>query len=307
MKKLVFILLMVLSFVSNAQEELVLRADTNSVAIGERIVLSLEVPQELEEYKILIPDTGMSIGQQIEVLKRFDPDTINSDLGTFYQHSFLVTAFDTGYVVVPPFEVKSSTDTLRSNPLMLFFSYPAVDVSGDIKDVKTPVSVELTFWDKVRLNKAKIIIGFSLLLLLILIFLLYQRSKKRKKNKPIIKAEAMSAFQIAWERFIALQNKSLYGKGMIKDHYIELSNILRWYVEGQFKVNAGEETTDEILRDMKSMGVHRGDLGKLKKVLEQADMVKFAKAKPGVLEHEQVMKSARSFLQDTKNHTNRDD
>ena len=300
-------MLICIPVVFNAQEEFLLEADTTSVAIGERINLSLNIPTSVQDYQIAFPDTGNIITPQIEILERLKPDTLVNEFGESVVHTFVVTSFDSAYAVVPPFEVLSGGDTIKSNPLLLYFSYPDVDSKGDIKDVKTPVYLEITFWDKVQLHKAKIILGIILLLVLIFILYWFRRRKNQPKGSPIKKVEVKSPYQIAWERFIALQNKSLYSKGMIKDHYVELSNILRWYVEGQFGVNASEETTDEIIKNLRSNGIHRGDIGKLKRVLEQADMVKFAKAKPGVLYHEQVMKSARSFLQNTKTEVLKDE
>ena len=60
-----------------------------------------------------------------------------------------------------------------------------------------------------------------------------------------------------------------------------------------------ELTTDEILANFRHVDINAETKGKLKQLLSLADMVKFAKAKPIVSEHELSLKNAYDFVRET--------
>src|SRR5690606_38387434 len=83
-----------------------------------------------------------------------------------------------------------------------------------------------------------------------------------------------------------LEEKQLIEKGAIKDYYSELTDIARTYLEEAVKIPAMENTTAELVENLKRTALKRklafSDemISSLEKVLKQADLVKFAKSKP---------------------------
>ena len=69
-------------------------------------------------------------------------------------------------------------------------------------------------------------------------------------------------------------------RGKIKEYYLQLSEILRNYLERRFQILAIESTTHEILRDLSGKEIDRPLRDLLKEVLEAADLAKFAKWNP---------------------------
>jgi len=86
--------------------------------------------------------------------------------------------------------------------------------------------------------------------------------------------------EIARERLTALRNSDLLRTGQFKSYYIDLSDILRRYVEERFRVPAIDRTTHELMREIRQAAIQRQDVSAIRNVLEQSDMVKFAKWLP---------------------------
>ncbi len=68
--------------------------------------------------------------------------------------------------------------------------------------------------------------------------------------------------------------------GKVKEHYAELSDILRRYFERRFGLDILEHTTPEILAILKQNELSSDVVALAKDVLENADLVKFAKYSP---------------------------
>ncbi len=97
-----------------------------------------------------------------------------------------------------------------------------------------------------------------------------------------------------------LEQQKLWQNNQIKEYYLEISEILRTYLEGRYQVNAMESTTDEIIEDLNNTDVNKNLNSKLKDVLQQCDLAKFAKFKPSPEENTRLMKSAQDFVLHTK-------
>jgi len=62
--------------------------------------------------------------------------------------------------------------------------------------------------------------------------------------------------------------------------YSELTYIVKEFLENQFFIKTIEMTTDEIKHNKKMIGFDNNGLNKIIKVLERADLIKFAKLFP---------------------------
>jgi hypothetical protein len=125
-----------------------------------------------------------------------------------------------------------------------------------------------------------------------------QRKKQRKKiEKPEIKRPA---HEIALEKLSRLRAEELWQKGEIKQFQSELSYIIREYLENRYGVRALESTTMEIVRDLEKQRFGDEDIVKLKELLQISDLVKFARAKPEASVHDRFLDDAFDFINRTK-------
>jgi len=126
------------------------------------------------------------------------------------------------------------------------------------------------------------------------------KRKKRATQEKVIIEIARPAHEIAQEKLDTLKEKALWQQGQIKEYQSELTHIIREYLENRFEIRALESTTDEIARDLKDKGLDDGDKKKLSDILQIADLVKFAKAKPDVNIHDEFFNDAVDFVLRTK-------
>ena len=78
----------------------------------------------------------------------------------------------------------------------------------------------------------------------------------------------------------------------MKEYYSETTEIIRTFFEGRFGIVALEMTSDEILRQMKSVPEAKMHWKEMNTFFLTADLVKFAKYEATPVEHENEMKWA---------------
>ena len=105
---------------------------------------------------------------------------------------------------------------------------------------------------------------------------------------------------IALEKLAKLKEKKLWQSDKVKQYHIELSEVLREYLENRYYVTALEQTTYEILINMRSVQIENEPMEKLKQLLTLSDLVKFAKEQPLATENEMCMQHAYEVVEQTK-------
>lgn len=99
--------------------------------------------------------------------------------------------------------------------------------------------------------------------------------------------------------------RSLKAKGWIETEnaepfYVELSSIVRRYIEDRFGIRAPELTTEEFIREAAQSNALTAPQQELvKDFLEQADLVKFAKFRPSRLEMSAAFEAAERLVLET--------
>ncbi len=105
----------------------------------------------------------------------------------------------------------------------------------------------------------------------------------------LIKEHRMSPIERAWVELERLIKKGLPKKGKYKDFYVELTMVVRRYIQRKYGINAPHMTTEEFLRAAKPSD-------ELKVFLESADMVKFAGLTATIEMAQSATESARMYL-----------
>jgi hypothetical protein len=72
----------------------------------------------------------------------------------------------------------------------------------------------------------------------------------------------------------------LWEKGEVKEFHVQLTFILREYLENRFNIPALESTSNEIIRDLKLASLSADQMKTVDQILNIADWVKFAKGIP---------------------------
>lgn len=181
-------------------------------------------------------------------------------------------------------------------------------------DLKKLVEMDLkntqNLQDQVRddLAKAKLQLegkGFQKFLSMLFVFVIvafsgyqiFKMIKKRSGLKEIL-GYYKDPREIAKKELEILKKKSLPQKGYFEDFYVELTQIVRSYIEKQYEVKAPEQTTQEFLNEVISKPIFEKDMKlHLEEFLKFADLVKFARHSPEIKECEAAEDKALSFIE----------
>jgi hypothetical protein len=280
-------------------QEVKVKIDTNAILIGQQLQVDIDFtfPSNLQGFFPHLPD---SLGPNLEVVAKTKIDTSEKKGITNFHQQLKVTAFDSGYFVLPAFSFgyKNSGDTnlsiLVSDPRLISVFTVAADTTKPIKPIVGPLPEPYTIMEFLPW----IILALAIGALLFVAFYFYRKRKKRPLFK---KAEQqLPAHEKALDDLARLRLKKLWQAGKVKEYYTELSDILRIYIEERFQVAAVEMTTSEIVEGLSSHQINDQAMQKLKSSLELSDLVKFAKANPVALENDTCLNQGIDFVNETK-------
>lgn len=118
-----------------------------------------------------------------------------------------------------------------------------------------------------------------------------------RRIKLMVRIHRMSPIERAFYELDVLLKKGLPGRGFYKDFYVELTMVVRRYIERRHAVKAPNLTTDEFLRVAQdNPAFTREAITELRYFLESADMVKFAGVEATPEMADEATGKARNYL-----------
>ncbi len=304
MKNLFLYLILLLPFLSFGQN-IEVRLDTNSILLGEQTVLHLAISYRVDtgkETMLQFPTFSDTLVEKIEIFKKSKVDTSildNNDPYLFTQSQKLtITSFDIGTYELPSFFFILNNDTIYSPKIAFEVRDIILEEKAVLAEIKAPIEDPLTVWEWLKEHWLWFLIPLVTVLVLVLIvyfFLTRGRKVRVEKPKPIIPAHI-----IARKELENIQTNELWQKGKFKQYHSEISVTIRQYLENRYQINALEQTSDEIFTALRFKSITEINKEKLHHLLCLADLVKFAKEIPIGSENEESMKSAFSFVEETK-------
>lgn len=272
--------------------------DTNNILIGDWIKLTLEAkyPGNVKITWPAIPDTLPGF-DKVEIKK---PVTQTSDQNKITKQELIMTAFDSGIYQLPAFEFQYLKQgnpqpfSILTNPINIYVASVPVDTSQAIKDIKLPLEKKMTLAEMLPYIIGGIIIVLAFILL-------YYYFKRRKKNiLPVLTVEPkFPPHRIAIQALRELEESKIWQQGKTKEYYTRLTDILRIYIEQQFRINAMELTTDEIMDKLAFSNINKELQDALEKIMRLSDLVKFAKKLTLPGDNESCMEIAYRFVKHT--------
>jgi hypothetical protein len=248
--------------------------------------------------KVVFPNLKDSISETIEVANFTSVDTVKK-AGQYEYHQLVnLIVFDTGQIQLPQFQFlvnnNGKLDTIISDPILVHVAGVKIDTTKDIKDIKGPLKIPLTFQEILPY-----IIGAFILAILAGLITWFIMERKKKKQ-PIDEKFLLPPHIWALKELDKLQQQKLWQTGEVKDYYSRLTDIARTYIELRYKIPAMEKTTDELMSSMHKGMVKQSLKKELNEVLVLSDFVKFAKAQPDFIENENSFKIIKDFIDKTK-------
>lgn len=129
-----------------------------------------------------------------------------------------------------------------------------------------------------------------------LAFKLYQLLFRRKSLKTLFSTKE-DPKEKALKALRELQHRKLPQKGQYEEFYVQITQIVRVFIEGYYQIKAPEQTTQEFLQVILGKALFDEQINHyLTEFLKFADLVKFAKFNPQIEDCEQAEKAAKSFI-----------
>ena len=292
-KKLYLYIALLFGFLGFAQQ-ISSSIDSTQIKIGSQFNLTIKAKVNAKD-KVVFP--GGKFFGALEILESYPIDTVKNDNQYELIKKYGLTQFDSGRYVIPKLLVKINQKEFRTDSLSILVNDVKVDTTKqqmyDIKDIIATEEKPMSEW-------------WKLLILLVLIiasgFASYFIIKRLQKDKEQKEEFFASPIEKAIAYLQNLDKKQLVQRGDVKEYYSEMTDITRTYIEESVHIPAMESTSSELIESLKKaikdkkMFVNREDLEKFSRVLENSDLVKFAKSQPMLFEIETDKKIIDKFL-----------
>ncbi len=302
MKKFIVYLFLLFSFVTFAQVSPVVKAeiDTTSIRIGEQFVFKITINNTAN---VIISKLENLTG--LEIIEDKKIDTLKNQLIKKY----ILTSFDSGAYYIPQQQIFIRQKLFLTDSLLIKVATVAIDTT---KQKMFPIKAIQK--EPYQFDDFKPYLWYALIVLLIIGLVIYfvLRKKKEAEEEEVI-VPALPPFEEAIQKLHELDKKLLWQNNQVKEYYSELTEIVRAYIERELKVPALESTTDELIEtlidfnDSKLISTTKETIKKLRGLLREADLVKFAKSKPISEQIEANRKEAEEVVTELKPEIKTDD
>ncbi|MBI2377057.1 MAG: hypothetical protein HYV07_23860 [Deltaproteobacteria bacterium] len=254
--------------------------------VGEPFKLVVEAAHEKGEIALLPEklDLGESIGERPAARKHDRSERGGKEID---RYDLELLAFDAGALEIPPIPLAIGSTTASSKAItievqsglrpdeQLVAGSTRPEALSELEKMSAanPAPLAITVRDYTLLFA-----GLGLLAAIAIAYLVVRyRKKKVESLSEVPAAPPRPAHELALERLEALASSSTLGRGELKPFFVELSEILRVYVGGRYGFESVELTVRELVDELNTRGAEGLDLEALQKLLDNADLVKFAK------------------------------
>ena len=270
------------------------RMDATQITIGDQARLFIEVQNDPSKGKLQWP-VFIDTFNHLEIVEKGKIDTIAQGNAFTYRQRLLITGFDSGVFKIPSFQfsvipTSGTPYVLQTDSFQLLVQTVAVDTTKEFKPIKNIIFVKAGWMDYIGY-----IIG-AVIFIILLIFVIIYFLKNRKTTPPAPKVPPIPLQDRTLKLLAELEAQQLWQKNQVKEYYVQLTDIVRNYIEERFRTPALELTTDELLYKAQLHKEMQPYHGMLSVILNTADLAKFAKGQPLPQEHFDAMEFAKKFV-----------
>lgn len=272
--------------------------------IGDPVELTLTVVAE-RDVELLLPEFGESL-QSFVVLDFVPRQTIDDQGRTVATQKYRLQTASSGPQVIPPILIefvdrrtgqRLAPDDQDAYELMterIEFEVRSVLPQDAEADLHAPLG-KLDPLTRPAASRWPWFVGAAVLAAACVPFAIryWQASRRRARRR--------SAYEIARARLDKLLASQRPEGSQVDAFFVELSSLIRRYLEDRFELRAPELTTEEFLGAVgQAPDLSRDHQLLLREFLRQADLVKFAGARPSGEDIDRSVQAARRFLEETR-------
>ncbi|MCX6318862.1 MAG: BatD family protein [Bacteroidetes bacterium] len=252
-------------------------ADKNKILIGEQLQLRIELRNNA------VSQETLPVLDSIPHFEIVGKPVIDTQDGKPVRVVYTLTSFDSGHWVIPSFSLAEGmqTDTIPVD--VVFSDFDPKQPYHDITDVAdVPVTKKKTAWW---------MLAAATLLVLLLFYFLF-RKKQKPVQAPVLPARPEDIFGDAMKQLDQLDGSTLLPKA----YYSELTDIFRLYIFRRKGILSLQKTTDDLVVQLRSLGMEKDAFDTLSQALRMSDYVKFAKYIPETADQVKSLTDIRQAL-----------
>ena len=287
-----------------AQVSVTAQLKTQEIFIGDQVRLTVRIslPSGTTFKGVKIKEALKQV-PKVELVEPGSLLTVAQEPQQILEQQFVLTSFEAGSYEIPPITIDFEEGGLTKSA--------SASTSLPLKVGSIPVNAERDTLRAIKdINREEIRVSdfiFPALMVLVLLALLgfsiYYLLRRKRKQQPAVvlpPPPPPPAHETALQKLVELEQSDLLDKGEVNAFQTQLTYILREYLEGRYGIHALESTTDDILASLRNIGVPDEWRVQLRKMLQTADLVKFAKAQPPLSFHVEALYSVKTFVEQTK-------
>lgn len=187
-------------------------------------------------------------------------------------------------------------------PLVVDLALPSGDtLRADTDEVRVPVRSVLSAnaepkplkeqWEAPRDWSRWIAAAIVALAVLAAVVWWLRRRARRETLAP--PPPQLPADYVALTELTRIEKLDLVAEGRLKEHYTLVTDCIRHYLEARYNVEAMDQTSSELLLELRE---RRITVTKLEELLQESDLVKFAKHTPPAADAEAILTTAREIV-----------
>ena len=278
MKRLLYYTFL-LAFPMLYAQEVKVETNTKNIKIGEQIQykVSVETPADTP---VSFPE-GQTFAP-LEMVKTRAADTLRDGGKYRLVKEYYLTQFDEGKYTIPSQKIRINNKDYFTDSLLVEVHTVAIDtLKQPLYDIKPIQEVKKPFT-----SYGWILTIIAAVLLLLIVAFVYFVFIRKKKFSFLQTQKKLPPFDRAIQDLKELQNSKYLIQSQHKEYYTRLTDIVKAYLEEEVHILAKESTTDELLtkinllQEKSKLNLNQETITNLKRVLQTADLVKFAKNKP---------------------------
>lgn len=286
-----FFLLACLSINAQQLPKVTSSVDSTSIKIGEQIQYKIEV--ETDTAAVVLFPEGQTFAP-MEMVEASPVDSIIKNDKLNLIKKYALTQFDSGSYNIPIQTVVINKKPYLLDSLRVKVASVVVDTTKQkMYDIKPLVEVDRNYggWWKYLLY---ILLGIGVVGGLLYWFVFRKRPLTQEEKEALLPPYDRAMLELK-----KLDESKFLIQSEYKEYYSQLTNIVRSYLEEDVHITALESTTDELiaklelLKDSGNLNIDDDTIRQFKKVLQTADLVKFARSTP----ESSVIESDRKLIE----------
>ncbi|MEX0288169.1 MAG: hypothetical protein AB3N14_03590, partial [Flavobacteriaceae bacterium] len=237
----------------------------------------------------------------LETVEAFKTDTTRKKDRITLEKTYALTQFDSGVYKLPTQRIEIDGKGYFTDSLFVNVATVPVDtLTQKMFDIKPLIEVDRNnagLWIVILL----VLLGLAIIGGLVYWFFFRKKPLTEEEQEALLPPYDRALLELK-----RLENSKYLIQDEYKKYYSELTDIVRSYLEEDANVSALESTTNqlidklELLKDAGELKLEEDTILQFKKILETADLVKFARSKPALAVAEQDRVAVEGIVMKTK-------